>query len=291
MGFLKWLQAGPVRVKRARRHQQPDMSSYYWDGGAPAARDVKDISASGAFLYTANAEELYPGTIVTVVLQRPRTQESSADPLDSVTVSCKVSRRTSDGVGVRFVFEKAEERKSLERFLKRSLNTGAGRIVKLAKDTEGQALVEFALMTPLLFLLIVNMVNFGGFFFAWITVSNAARAGAQYAVLNSGSVGSLSPATATQITSLITQDISSLLNRASLTINVCQNNNGTVTAVSGTCSGISADPEPATFLLTSVDVTYTYNPLIPLFSFPSLGIRATLPPTTIHRRTYMRVIQ
>jgi hypothetical protein len=143
----------------------------------------------------------------------------------------------------------------------------------------------------LLFLLIVNVVNLGAFLFAWITVINGARSGAQYAALSSASVGSPPPPSGGQVAALITQDISSLLNRASLTVNVCQNKNGTVTAMSGTCTGVLSDPESATYVLTSVDVTYTYNPVIPLFSFPKLGISATLPPTTIHRRTYMRVLK
>ena len=54
---------------------------------------------------------------------------------------------------------------------------------------KGQALIEYALMLPFIFLLIVNLVNFGGLFFAWITVANAARAGADYAVLGGASVG------------------------------------------------------------------------------------------------------
>src|SRR6185437_12287058 len=86
MGFLKWLQAGPDRVKRATRHPRPGLSSYYWDGGAPAARDVKDISAIGAFLCTPNSEEFYPGTIVSVVLQRASGQQGPADASDSVYV-------------------------------------------------------------------------------------------------------------------------------------------------------------------------------------------------------------
>jgi hypothetical protein len=146
-------------------------------------------------------------------------------------------------------------------------------------------------MVPLVFLLVVNIVNFGAFLFAWITVANGARSGAQYAALNSASAGSPAPPSGGQVAALITQDISSLLNRASLTVNVCQNNNGTVAALAGTCSGVASDPEPSTYVLASVDVTYTYQPLIPLFKFPKLGISATLPPTTIHRRTYMRVLK
>lgn len=156
---------------------------------------------------------------------------------------------------------------------------------------QGQALMEFILVLPLLFLLLVNLVNFAGFFFAWITVSDAARAGGQYAVLNTSSVGSPSAATGSQVNALIANDISSLPNQASLAVDVCQNNNGTITTLTGTCTGIASDPEPATYILTAVDVTYTYQPFFSLFSFPRLGIYTTLPPTTIHHRTYMRVVK
>jgi hypothetical protein len=40
-----------------------------------------------------------------------------------------------------------------------------------------------------------------------------------------------------------------------------------------------------------VDVTYTYQPLISLWSFPGLGIQATIPSTTIHRQAVMRMLQ
>jgi Flp pilus assembly protein TadG len=154
----------------------------------------------------------------------------------------------------------------------------------------GQSLVEFALLVPLMFLFVVNVVNFGGFFFAWITVANAARAGAQYAILGGASVMSPTPPTAAQITAVITQDISSLRNRGSLVVQVCSNNNGTITP--NTCPGtVPLDPEPATYVLTTIDVTYTYQPFIPLWNFSALGIRATLPPTTVHRQAVMRMIQ
>jgi hypothetical protein len=63
-----------------------------------------------------------------------------------------------------------------------------------------------------------------------------------------------------------------------------------------TCAGPGtsvppADPEPTTYVLATVDVTYTYQPPVPLWSFPNLGIRATLPPATLHRRGVMRMIQ
>jgi Flp pilus assembly protein TadG len=149
---------------------------------------------------------------------------------------------------------------------------------------QGQALVEFALIVPLVFLLAVNAVNFGSFLFAWVTVANAARAGAQYMVMSSASPGTPAPATLAQITTLVTADVSSLLNRSSLVVAICP------PPTTG-CAGL-LDPEAAQgYTLATVDVTYTYKPLIPLFSFPRLGISATIPPTTIHRKAVMRMIQ
>ena len=46
---------------------------------------------------------------------------------------------------------------------------------------KGQALVELALVTPLIFYLIVLSINFAGWLNAWIQVGNAARAAANYA--------------------------------------------------------------------------------------------------------------
>jgi Flp pilus assembly protein TadG len=196
-------------------------------------------------------------------------------------------------VGVFFVFSKAAERKSLEKFLRSVVKSANGNAIS-QKDTEGQALVEFALIVPLLFLLIVNMVNFGGFFYAWITVANAARVGAQYAVLGGASVGSPAQPTTAAVDTVINNDVFSLLNGSSPTVKICIYNGATIEATpyqQGTCTGTSPDPESSLYASAVVDVTYTYNPLIPLFSFPGLGIHATLPPTTIHRRAYMRVIQ
>ncbi len=151
---------------------------------------------------------------------------------------------------------------------------------------EGQALVEFALVIPLVLLLAVNALNFGTFIYAWITVANAARDGAQFMIMSSASPNAPTPATLAQVTTLVTSDVTSLLNRASLVVAVCTNSS---TAANG-CTSLY-DPEAPSYTLATVDVTYTYNPLIPLFSFPRLGISATLPTTTIHRKAVMRMLQ
>lgn len=49
--------------------------------------------------------------------------------------------------------------------------------------SRGQALVEFALILPLLALLLVMALDFGRVFFAWVGIQNAARIGASYAAI------------------------------------------------------------------------------------------------------------
>jgi Flp pilus assembly protein TadG len=273
--------------RRAERQNPCHLVAHYWDGAAPLAHAVRDISSAGLYLFTE--QRWYPGTLVMISLQRDGIPET--DPDRAITVEAKVVRSGSDGVGLAFalpqkepahvtkgVFSGGTDRKTFHRFLKR------------AQSNSGQALIEYVLMLPLIFLLIINAVNFGGFLYAWVTVSDAARAGADYAILGDSSVGAPGVPTATQITDIITQEASSLPNAASLSVSVCQNNNGTVTTGSGTCTSVPADPEATNFVLTSIDVTYTYQPFIGAFNFPGLGIYTSIPPTTIHRRALMRLL-
>jgi Flp pilus assembly protein TadG len=189
------------------------------------------------------------------------------------------------------------ERGTAQRATGRAVVAGASgpvfdRFSQRLLGNQGQALIEYILVLPLVFLLLVNVVNFGGFFYAFVTVANAARAGADYAVLAGASVASPhllnTPPTASDITTLITSEIASLPNNPSLSVSVCQS--GGINPPTGACTSL-VDPEAASYVLTSIDVTYTYKPFIPLFSFPNLHINATLPATTIHRRSVMRVMQ
>jgi len=283
--WLNWLVSRERR--RAERQNLPNLVAHYWDGAAPLAHKVRDISSTGLYLVTE--QRWYPGTLVMMSLQRDGLAEHHPDR--AITVKAKVVRSGVDGVGFVFAmlpkappnetpdaFPNGADRKTFERFLER------------ARSNRGQALIEYALILPLLLLLVINVVNFGGFFFAWITVANASRAGADYAIMGGDTVGAPGLPTAAQVTSIITQDISSLPNSASLSVSICQNYNGTITTLSGTCTSMPSDPEPVGFPLTTVDVTYTYVPFLSLFQFPNLGIYSTIPPTTIHRRAVMRVM-
>jgi hypothetical protein len=158
----------------------------------------------------------------------------------------------------------------------------------------GQALIEFALVMPLLFLLILNLVNFGAFIHAMITVTNAARTGAQSMIMRGAWAGRPLIWTDTQLIDLVKSDASSLPNKATgaLVVAVCRNNAEEFEGIpSGCTTGGLSDPEAGLYVLGTVDVTYKYLPLIPFFDIPGLGIHLTLPPTTIHRRAVMRLVQ
>jgi Flp pilus assembly protein TadG len=283
-----WLLQENEEPRRAPRSTQPEVVVYYWDGSAPEGRRIHDISQSGAYICTP--ERWYLGTIIRLVLQGfPTTMrpDGTTAPKASACVSARVIRHGSDGVAVEFVFHNKQEEDDLRTFLAAiPAQSAEGAARMTAAHRAGQALVEFALMVPLVFLLAVNAVNFGSFIFAWITVANASRAGAQYMVISSASPGSQSPATLAQITTLVTNDATSLMNKSSLVVAICTNN----TAAANACTTLF-DPEAPAYTLATVDVTYTYKPLIPLFSFKELGISATLPATTIHRKAVMRMLQ
>ncbi|MDD4689587.1 MAG: TadE/TadG family type IV pilus assembly protein [Eubacteriales bacterium] len=56
---------------------------------------------------------------------------------------------------------------------------------KNLKNEDGQAVVEFAIILPLLILLICGVIEFGWLFSAKIATNNCAREGARYAAVNS----------------------------------------------------------------------------------------------------------
>ena len=55
---------------------------------------------------------------------------------------------------------------------------------RLRRNEKGQALVEFALVMPILLLLLCGIIDFGWIYYNQITLNNAAREGARYAVIH-----------------------------------------------------------------------------------------------------------
>jgi Flp pilus assembly protein TadG len=258
---------------------------------------VRNLSAYGANIITT--EKWFPGTVIQLTLQHGAHVNGPGDEVGSpaVSVRTRVVSQDADNVRVVFVCLNKQERHAMRRFLQDIQRAEATVTPRRMSAASGQSLIEFALILPLVLLLVVNVVNFGSFLYTWITVSNAARAGAQYMILSSASVGYPRDATAAQITTLVQNDLGSTIG-SNATINVCTNNNGVyhpIAAGSGACASANntdgfSDPE-SLYVLATVDVTYTWRPPIPLWNFPKLGIHATLPYTTIHRTAVMRMIQ
>jgi len=289
-GKLKrWLLQESEEPRRASRTVLPDLVVHYWGGTAPGAREIRDISETGAYVYTA--EHWYPGTIIRVVFQTQRmhiTENGGRTPEATICINCRVVRHGEDGVALEFDYRSKEERRNFRAFLDalHITTASAAPATEVASKRAGQALIEFALIMPLAFLLAINAVNFGGYIFAWITVAGAARDGADYMMMSTACTGAPTAATSAQVTTLVTSDVASLLNKSSIVVATCTN---ATTSANG-CTSLY-DPEAPTYTLATVDVTYTYNPFIPLFSFPKLGISATLPSSSIHRKAVVRVMQ
>ncbi len=266
----------------------PPLVVYYWEGSKSEPHQVRDASSSGLFLLTK--DRWYLGTVVTMTIQRTRTSDS--DPMRSITLNARVVRAVEEGVGLAFEVpmeaRKVDDEASSIEVTMKAVTT----FLNHAKSDLGQALIEYLLLLPMVLVLILNVVNMGAFFFAWITVANTAHAAANYAALAGASAGGVQPASAAKLTALVTAASASLPNNPSITANICRNFNGAITTVSGTCTSIPADSEPTQYVLTSVDVNYTYTPLIPAgFQFSNLKVYVTIPPSTIHQRAVMRTLQ
>ena len=279
--------------------------AYYWDGAAPAPHTVRNLSACRADIVTV--EKWFPGTMIQLTLQHGEHVNGTGGEAANLAVSVRtrVVAQNADGVRVQFMCLNNQERHALRKFLHNIQLAEAAVTPRRVSASSGQSLIEFALILPLLVLLVVNVVNFGSFMYAWIEVSNAARAGAQYMIMSGASLGHPRSATSASITQLVHDDLASLANGAAATVRVCTNNNGVFDLTSGQIDSSGkpvpcatgntdgfVDPEAGGYVVATVDVSYTWQPLIPLWDFPRLGIHATLPGNlTIHRTAVMRMIQ
>jgi hypothetical protein len=108
----RWLESLSSRERRkAPRREVPNLVAHYWDGAAPLAHRIRDISTSGLYLLTE--QRWYPGTLVRILLQRTGVAET--DPDRSITVNAKVVRSGSDGVGLTLVLLEAHAPQGTQR--------------------------------------------------------------------------------------------------------------------------------------------------------------------------------
>jgi hypothetical protein len=183
--------------------------------------------------------------------------------------------------------------------------TSLKQAAKAAAGARGEALVEVALVAPFVFLLIVLVINFAGLIGAWMVVTNAARAAADYAILSGSSAGLPTGATSASLQNLINADMAALPGVSSTNPNACvrQNNNRIYTIImempSGACANPSIQDPPldgeditststTQYIDLAVDIIYTYTPFMGGSKF--LGYFLPNIPTSVHQRAVMRVL-
>jgi hypothetical protein len=149
------------------------LSAWYWNGGTSIAAKVREISHSGGYLHTS--ETWYPGTILTITFQCGSGKNGAKSP-DVLTMPCKVTGHEQDGMRVIFMCGGAEERKALQLFIER---VPCSESPLPFRRERGRSLVEFGLIVQLVFLLIINAVNCGGFIL-WVDQSQNGKSGLRY---------------------------------------------------------------------------------------------------------------
>jgi uncharacterized membrane protein (UPF0127 family) len=119
----RWWSPDP---RKAPRIPVQGLAAYYWNGSAPVAHSVRDLSSSG--LYVITEERWYPGTLVLMTLQRADFGDEMAER--SISVQSRAVRWGPDGVGLQFILHDkkdkqtgntpnldAADRKDFDRFL------------------------------------------------------------------------------------------------------------------------------------------------------------------------------
>ncbi len=134
----------------------------------------------------------------------------------------------------------------------------------------GQALVEFALVLPLLLLLLVGLVEFGRAWNLHQVVTDASREGARHAVLQSGVA-----------TSVRDDSVRAVVNRA--LANAAVNPNNPAIDVDVSPSTLAGDP-----VTVEVRVPYEFVFLGPMMSWFAQGWGGTDNAITLTSRSTMR---
>jgi Flp pilus assembly protein TadG len=123
---------------------------------------------------------------------------------------------------------------------------------RVVTSTDGVALVEFALVVPVLILLLVGILDTGRAINAYVTISNASREGAHYAALNPTAAPSA-------VRSSAVLPHAQQLDAAGIAVSVTYNNNVTASA----CPAATTTPPPVSSppatIPVRVDVTYPWS--------------------------------
>lgn len=137
------------------------------------------------------------------------------------------------------------------------------------KNESGQSLVEFALVLPVLALLILGIVDFGMAFHGVVTVNTAAREGARQGVILSNNDGPTDSSTVVQAVRRVTATLPGEEDR----LNIWINDDEAFVAGAGEESPFELPPSGSEM---TVKVTYDYDLITPLPAFTGITSPLTL---------------
>jgi Flp pilus assembly protein TadG len=134
---------------------------------------------------------------------------------------------------------------------------GARQVLALARGESGQSLVEFALITPLLFTILLGVIKFGVTFNNYLSLTNATNIAAQAVSISRGQTTDPCKTVGTAF-----YQAAPFLTPASLSFTITLNGNAEVTSAAGgtglpSCSTKSGDLVAAK--TATVNVTYPCN--------------------------------
>ena len=137
-----------------------------------------------------------------------------------------------------------------------------------SRHGRGQAVVEFALIAPIFFLVLLAIIEAGRFMFYYETLNNATREGARYAIVNGAN--SLTCPTGPPETGSVAcdptgEDVKERVRNAAFNVL------GTGITVTPTWSNPETNGRGSTVTVAAV---YTYTSLIPLIQLPPINVEA-----------------
>jgi Flp pilus assembly protein TadG len=134
------------------------------------------------------------------------------------------------------------------------------RIRRRIRPERGAAAVEFAIVAPLLFMLVFGIIDFGFGFHSWNAIENAAREGARVGATDASPTNKV-----TDITARVQSATNFLSGPVAVSV-TCSINNGT--AAFAPCGAGSTWLEGD---VIRVQVSYNYNFMTPLPTMVGLG--------------------
>lgn len=153
---------------------------------------------------------------------------------------------------------------------------------QILHSPSGQSLVELALLTPILLLLVVGTVEMGRYTSLSILMGNAARAGADYGAQSPTTAGDSAGIQKAALADL--KDISGFKTQPTVTsVFVCGcDDGGTVIPSPETNAACSTSCNVSSHLVTSVQVTVT-GTFSSMFNYPGIPTPLTITSTATER--------